>query len=182
MVSIKEALRFPFANLKRLFNFYWILIPIWGWFVVSGYAIKIIKQVIAGKNQELPPIRPFKGLVKVGFLLFVVSLVLSIIYNVAIFIPIVGWIIYIYLALISPILILQFAEIKRIRDGLNFIEATRTVFANLKLYIVTYLKTIVVVLVLLLASALVITLIFTLPAMAFVQYYIWAEFYKEMRK
>ncbi len=180
MATIKEGLKYPFVNFKRLFNFYWVLIPVWGWFVFFGYAVKIINEIRSGKREELPPIRPFKGLFKLGFLVAVLSLVYGIAINIVLKIPLVGWIGYIYIMLILPIVFIQFAETEKMADGFDIVRATKTVFGNLGKYIVMYLKIIVVGLIFMAASIPIITLIVTIPAMSFMQYLFVMDFYKEV--
>jgi hypothetical protein len=181
MATIKEALKFPFTNTKRLFNIWWILVPIWGWCVVAGYAIRTINEILAGRNQELPAIRPFTGLFKTGFLAIVVVIILEILVFVVLEIPYVGWLFYVYLILVSAALYLQFAVTQSIKDGLNFKQAHQTIFGNFSVFLSYFLKAVIVTLIWLAASIPVVTIIVTLPALAVSSYYLWAEFYKEVR-
>ncbi len=179
MATIGEALKYPFANFKRLFNYWWILVPIWGWFVVGGYGIRIINELVKGNTIELPAIRPFTGLFKTGFFYFVTWVIIVLVMSLLMLIPVLGWLVYVYFILIAPILTFQFAESGRIRDGLNFIRASKTIFPNFGRYLLAYVKTVVVMLIFLVASILIITLIVTIPAMMFSGNYIFAEFYKQ---
>jgi len=182
MASIKEALKYPFANFARLFNYWWVLIPIWGWFVASGYGLRVNEQIIKGKDKELPAIRPFDGLFKEGFFLFVVMIVLQIALFVVMLVPILGWIGYVYYILIVPILLAQIAVTKKIEDGLNIVDASKVVFNNFGEWMVTFLKSLVVMIVWLLASIPIITLVITIPAMSWSQSYLWAHYYKDATK
>lgn len=180
MATIKEGLKYPFTNFKRLFNYYWLLIPVWGWFILCGYSIKIINEVRKGNIKGLPPIRPFKGLFKLGFFVAVLSLAYIIVMQIFLMINYIGWIGYLYLMLILPIAFIQFAETKNLRDGFDVVRATKTVFNNFGKYIIMYLKMIAAGLVLLVASIPIITLIVTLPAMGFMQYLFITDFYVEV--
>ena len=182
MATIGEALKYPFANFKRVFNYWWLLVPIWGWFVVPGYFIRVINELVKGNTKELPAIRPFAGLFRTGFFVMVTGLIIGIVAWLFMLIPLVGWIAYAYLVLIAPLMIFQFAEQGKIRDGLNVVRASKTVFASFGRYLVAYVKTIVVGIIFLVASILIITLIVTLPAMNFSQYYFFAEYYKQYGK
>ncbi|MEK6901620.1 MAG: DUF4013 domain-containing protein [Nanoarchaeota archaeon] len=182
MATIGEALKYPFANFKRVFNYWWILIPIWGWFVVSGYGIRIINTLVNGNTKELPAIRPFTGLFRTGFFAVVTWLTIAIITGLFTLIPVLGWIVYAYIIFIAPLLMFQFAEQGRIRDGFNVLRASKTMFSSFGRYLVAYVKTIVVGIVFLLASILIITLIVTLPAISFSQYFFFAEYYKQYGK
>src|SRR3989338_10540192 len=141
MATIGEALKYPFANFKRVFNYWWLLVPIWGWFVVSGYFIRVINELVKGNTQELPAIRPFAGLFRTGFFVMVTGLIIGIVAWLFMLIPLVGWIAYAYLVLIAPLMIFQFAEQGKIRDGLNVVRASKTVFASFGRYLVAYVKT-----------------------------------------
>lgn len=143
MATIKEALRYSFSRWGRTFNYYWALIPIWGWFVVYGYIIRVLNEIKKG-NKELPPINPFKGLFKTGALFFVVMLVIALASLVLIFIPVVGWLALIYLSFMLPMMMLQFAEKQEIKEGLNFIRASKTVFNDFKRYGKVMLKALAV--------------------------------------
>ena len=182
MATIGEALKYPFANFKRVFNYWWLLVPIWGWFVVPGYFIRVINELVKGNTKELPAIRPFAGLFRTGFFVVVTWLIIVIITGLFMFIPILGVIVYAYFILVNPILIFQFAEQGKIRDGLNVVRASKTVFASFGRYLVIYVKTIVVGIILFIASVLIITLIVTIPAMSFSQCYLFAEYYKQYGK
>ncbi len=180
MATLREALHYPFANWKRLFNYFWILIPVWGWFVVYGYMVRIIDHLRRGHHKELPAIRPFKGLFSTGFFLGVSIFVYAIILFVLNLIPVLGWLIYIYVLLISPLLILRYSETKKVRDLFDVVSASNILFSYFKAYLTVWLKTIAFTLILLLASLPVITLIVTLPAMSLGQYYFFGEFYHEV--
>ena len=191
MVTIKEALKYPFANFKRLWNFWWVLVPVWGWFVGVGYGIRVIDEILSGKNQELPAIRPFKGLFKTGFLYCVSMLILTFplsyllekIHLSGLYFPdfyelnLLPSVVFVLVG--SSLLVIQFSQTKCIRDGINIIQSAKTVWQNPHAYFLTFLKTLVVSLVLLIASIPLITLLITFPVMIFSSNYLWAEFYRE---
>lgn len=180
MASIGQAFKYPFSNMKRFFNFFWIIVPIWGWFVVGGWALRIINEIRNGNSKEVPAIRPWEGLFSTGFFFIVFSLIISIVMQVLIWIPILGWIGYLYIAIISPALMMQFAKNVKFGEGLNIVEATKTTFKNFGSWILTLLKVILVTAVFLIASIPVVTLIITLPAMTYAQYLLWADWYREV--
>jgi len=55
-----------------------VLIPIVGWLVLYGYALRIIRNVVAGDERPLPEWEDFGGLLGLGFAGFVVSVVWSV--------------------------------------------------------------------------------------------------------
>lgn len=182
MATISEGLKYPFTNIKRLFNIWWLLVPIWGWFVVNGYGIRILKELVKGNTKELPPIHPFKSLFKTGFLLTIALLIVYIPSVILSLIPVIGLIISVYLAFIFPLLEFQFAEKQRIRDGVDIVQATKTAFAHFREYLLAYFKTIVVGIIFVIASLPIITIIVTFPALVISQYYFFAEYYKTFGK
>ncbi|MEK6951256.1 MAG: hypothetical protein AABX13_06050 [Nanoarchaeota archaeon] len=177
MATIKQALKYPFINFARLWNYWWFLVPLWGWLVVNGYVVRIINEIRKGKSEELPAIRPFKGLFETGFFLGIALLVPGLTAFLLTFLW--GWlrILAVYLILITPVLVLQFTEKRRIRDGMNVLAATKLVFTHFGLFVLTWLKTAVVIIVWALASLPVITLLITLPAITFGKYRLFTDFY-----
>ncbi len=180
VATITEALKYPFANWKRLFNYFWILVPVWGWFVVYGYLIRILENLRRGRHKELPAIHPFKGLFSTGFFLCVSIFAYTIILFALSLIPVLGWLIYIYVLLISPLLLLRYSETKKTKDIFDVVGASEIMFSHFKEYIIAWLKTIAFILILLVASLPLITLIVTLPAVSLGQYYFFGEFYREV--
>ncbi len=182
MATIKEALKYPFANWKRMFNYWWMLIPIWGWFVVAGYLVRVINEIIKkGSKNELPAIRPWEGLFKTGFLAIITLVILSLFVFVLMLIPYVGVVAYIYISLILPVLWIQFAETKRIRDGLDVLRASNTIFTHLGKYVLALLKSFVVAIIYLLASIPIITFVVTVPVYYFSFLYLFVDFYREAK-
>ncbi len=179
MATIKQALAYPFVNFARLWNFWWFLVPIWGWFIVNGYIVRICSEIKKGKSEELPAIRPFKGLFSQGFFLTVALIVPGLILFLLFMIHPVFWLLTVYFGLISPILILQFSEKNKVRDGMNVFRATKMVFTHLGAFLLTWLKMLVVTIIWVLASVPIITLLVTLPTMQYGQYRLFTDFYVE---
>ncbi len=179
MATIKQALAYPFVNFARLWNFWWFLVPIWGWFVVNGYIVRICSELRKGNNQELPAIRPFKGLFGTGFFLFIALLIPWLVSFLLMYRYPAFAVLYVYFVLIIPILVLQFAEKNKVRDGLNILRATKIALTHLGAFLLTWLKMLVVMVIWFLASFPVITLLVTIPAMNFGQYRLFTDFYVE---
>ncbi len=181
MATIKRALKYPFVKFARLWNFWWFLVPVWGWFVGMGYFVRLVNEIKKGKGDELPAIRPFLGLFSTGFFLVVgliPQIILVLLAKKNILFP---WslILAVYFILILPIQVLQFAEKRRIRDGLDVTQATKTALTHLGPFLITWLKMLVVTIIWILASLPVITLLITLPALSFGQYRLFTDFYIE---
>ncbi len=180
--KIKDALNYPFKKLSRIWSFYWILIPIIGFLAVTGYIVKIIQNLIAGNDKELPKWGKFGENLGKGFFLFLYALVIGVVAMVVNFIPILGQIAYLYLLLIMPMLVINYCKKEKFGDGFAFEKVTKLVFKNFWDYILTVLKTIVVIAALLVASILIVTLIVTVPAMQFTSYYLLTDFYRRHAK
>ena len=73
--EFEDAFKYPFANWKRLLNFWWALIPILGWFAVIGYFKKIAEHMLNNDFKELPEFGKFFENMKDGFYFFLVMLV-----------------------------------------------------------------------------------------------------------
>ncbi len=179
--SIKQTLQYPFSRVERVFNYYWFLIPVWGWFVVPGYIVRIFREILRGKDLEMPPIRPFAGLFSTGFFFALLWLVITIITSALLFVPVLGRLAFVYVLFVSPILVLQYVDTGRFGQGLNIVNATKIVFTHFWDYLLMWLKLMVVILAYLVASIPIVTVIVTFPGMAFSEYYLFAEFYKEAK-
>lgn len=185
--TISETLKYPFKRFKRIWNFYWILIPIIGYFALMGYIVDILKSVFRGE-EEMPKFVGFWKNVGKGFFLFLALIIIQIVYNILIylfrFIPVLGVILtivlVIYLILLCPMLIMQYAITEKFKDALDIAKATRTMFIDFWAYVLVILKLFVVMLVWLAASIPIITLIVTVPLMSFSQYYMYGTFYREI--
>lgn len=180
MATIKEALKFPLASFKRLFNFYWGLIPLWGWFILCGYFVREMRSVFLGKVDELPAVRPFKGQFMSGLLLFLVHIVLLSLLYFVLFVPYIGWVLFALIVFVYPVLLLQYANTTQFLEGLNLIEASITAFSNFGKYVLTWLKVLLVSFIWSVLSIPVITVIVTLPAMKYSAIFLYADFYREL--
>ncbi|MBW2994400.1 hypothetical protein KY315_03195, partial [Candidatus Woesearchaeota archaeon] len=94
-------------------------------------------------------------------------------------IPLVGWIAYLYLALITPVLVANYAVKRRFGSFFDIGLATKVVFGHFIEYIVMILKTIVVMLFWLLCSIPIVTLIWTIPAAQFSSQFLIAQFFRK---
>ncbi len=185
-----DAVKYPFADLKRLFNYYWIFTII-GIPALFGYYIKIIQLIVLKKNkdQELPPFGGFLENAGKGLPLLVIVIILMFamiaLRIIARHIPIFGFLAFfalLYLGFITPVLILQYALSENFSDGFDVGAASHLVFNNFGSYIFTLLKVFAVSLFYALVSMFIVTLVFTIPANKFSQYYLFAQFYKKSLK
>lgn len=179
--SIKDAIKFPWTKMQRAFWFWLIIIPIFGWFPLYGYMLDMMRNVVKGSDKELPKFSKYWDLFGQGFFYFIFAIIVGIVAQIAMRIPLVGWIIYLYVMLITPILAVNYAVKKRFGAFFDIGLATKIVFGHFGAYIILILKTIVVGLFWLLCSIPIITLIWTLPAMQFSSGFLIAQFYRKHR-
>lgn len=177
--SIKDAIRYPWVKMKRAFWFWLILIPIFGWFPLYGYILDVIQNVVKGSDKELPKFGRYGDLFAQGFYYFVFAVIVGVVAQVLVRIPIVGWIVYLYVLLIVPMLVVNFAVKRRFGAFFDIKFATKIVFGNFLQYIVLILKTIVTMLFWLVCSIPIITLVWTMPAMQFSSQFLIAQFYRK---
>ncbi|MBW2969286.1 DUF4013 domain-containing protein [Candidatus Woesearchaeota archaeon] len=189
MATIEQALKFPFARIKRLFYWLWILIPIFGWFAFSGYIMRIIQSVIKGKYKQAPKFGKFWPNFILGIYVFILSAVIGIVIMPVSFLQFAGpfgfiayYAVIIYISFIAPIMFIQLAEKESLTHAFNVVRAHKIVFGNFKEYIIVVLQQLAVAIVLLIASIPIITLIFTLPAMSYSKNYLYARFYRNVKK
>ena len=179
--SIKDAIKYPWEKMKRAFWFWLILVPIFGWFPLYGYMLDIMQGIVQGSDKQLPKFGKYWKLFAQGFYYLLFAVIVGVIVQLVIRIPIVGWIIYIYIILIVPMLVINYAMKRRFGAFFDIGLATKLVFGHFWAYIVMILKTIVTALFWLLCSIPIITLIWTLPAAQFSSAFLMAQFYRKYK-
>ena len=127
-----------------MWNILWVLLPIFGWFALGGYGIRIVKEFSHGKFKKLP-VMSFGSDMKLGFFMFLKSLVLIIPYVIVI--TILGqlsiWLrvagqLFIGLFML-PILMINFFN-KETIDSLYEFKVLGPIFDNLGDYVTALLK------------------------------------------
>jgi hypothetical protein len=125
-----------------------LIIPIFGWFVVGGYTLKVMRNVISGNDLPLPEWDDFGGLFTEGLKAFVVLLawwlpiviVTTILNRIDGFVfQCLSFIIGVLTSVIIAAVIPPFAQSGRISDGLQFQVIINRVMANLGDYITIYI-------------------------------------------
>ena len=173
-----DTLAFPFRPFKRLW-WYWLnLIPILGWLLFAGYTADIIRDIVDGKDG-LPEFGEFWETLKIGVFFTLLAIIWSFISTALYYIPLVGWIPWLFVMLIMPVLLIQYAESRKFADGFDVARATKLVFGNFLTYLKFMLIIIGITIIWLLASILMITIPVTIPALALGNQYALARFYRE---
>ncbi len=180
--KFKEGFKYPLNNFARIFNYYWMLVPILGIFAVYGYLFKIIESIAKGSRKELPEFGSFFENMKEGFLALVFIIPLVLLFMVGMMIPFVSYFIMLVYVVCIPMLIINYAVERKFMALFDFKKVFDMIFSDFGDYVWTYLKSILLGLVWVLCSIPVITLIATMPAMMFSQHYFIADFYARHKK
>jgi len=181
-INIGSALKYPWQKMQRVFWYWLILIPIFGWFPLYGYMLDVVQSILKGNDKELPKFGKYWPSFVQGFYVFIFAMIAGVVANILIRIPIAGWVAYVFLILIVPVLMIHYAAKRRFGAFFDVVFATKMVFGNFIEYIVLILKTIVATLFWLLCSIPIITMIWTLPAMQFSSQFLLAQFYRKHHK
>lgn len=169
---IKDAIKFPFRAMRRIWMYYWNFVPILGWILLGGYTIDVINS-----KHELPK---WKIDWKKGFLFALASAVWGIIIYVLGYWDF-GWIPALYIGLNLPVLLAAYALSDDVKDAYNILGSTKLILRNFKLYLLLWWRTIVVTLFYLVCTIPIITAIITIPAAYFSNWYLIARFMEEAK-
>lgn len=148
-LSLEQGLKFPWQKPSRLWYALWLLVPIFGWFALAGYWRKIIKNLVKGKNKELPEFGKFWDNFKQGFIIFLkmipIFIVFMIISGLLEFIPIIGWLAQLAVSILFyPYLIINLVATDDIAASFEFKKVWKVVVEdNLKDYLIVMLKSFV---------------------------------------
>lgn len=176
-VSFSTAFKYPFARAKRMWNILWILLPIFGWFALGGYGIRLVKEWTAGKFKEMPKFS-FVEDMKLGVFMFLKALPFIFVYiifaSILGLVPVFGqWGILFIDLFVMPILGINFMNKQTIESYFEF-SILKNVFDNFGDYVVAGLKTIGLFLVFLIM----IIVLVGIPALLFTQNIFLADFYR----
>jgi hypothetical protein len=125
-----------------------LIIPIFGWFVVGGYSIRVMRNVISGSDLPLPEWDDFGTLFMEGLSAFIIAFVWYIPFAIVagIFSRVDGFvfqclsaIVGVVAAVILAAVIPPYAQSGKISDGLQFQVILNRVMANLGDYLTIYI-------------------------------------------
>jgi uncharacterized protein DUF4013 len=181
-LDFKYGFKYPFNRAKGMWNILWIFLPIIGWFVLSGYGIRIVQEFSNGKFEKLP-ILEFKSDLKLGFFMFIKILPFIIIYAIInailnkISSPVMNITNFFLGLFVLPMLIINFFNKKTV-DSLFEFKIIKSVFDNLEDYIVALAKDILLGLIFFVMWIVLIGL----PAGTFAKNIFLADFYRRKIK
>ena len=177
ILDFKTALNYPFKRAMGLWNILWILLPIFGWFALIGYGVRIIKEFSKGKFKELPLFN-FRSDLSLGFFMFLKAIPFIIVYSLIVFLfdslGIPGGFIEILLEFfVAPMLTINFVRKETVSSYFEF-RVLKPVFNNFVDYIMVLLRSILLFVVFGVMSIILVGI----PANVFTQYMFLADFYR----
>lgn len=142
-LSFGEGFKYPFGKAKRMWNALWLLLPIFGWFALGGYSVRITKEWAEGKFKNLPEMK-FIDDMKLGAVMFVKSIPFMVCYMIVVGIVgevgAVGSLVNFLIGfLIVPVLSVNFVVKRTVASYFEF-GVLDSVFANFGDYVVSALK------------------------------------------
>jgi uncharacterized membrane protein len=176
-LTFGKAFKFPFNNWKRLFNILWVLLPIFGWFALGGYMVRIVRGFVRVEFDGLPKME-FGSDMALGAIMFLKALpflFLYLIVSIALeFTPGVGPLLSLFIGvLVFPILTVNFIVKGTVGSFFKF-GLVGDVFNNFGDYAVAWLKELGLGLV----FAVLILVLVGIPALVFTPHIFIADFYR----
>jgi hypothetical protein len=174
-VSFSEAFKYAYKN-KNAWNFLWLLVPIYGWFLLGGYLVRIVNKFVEGNFSGLPTIEHGDDF-KLGFFMFIKSLPLIIAtYVVSLilaFIPVIGQLGSMFLSIVVlPMLYVNFWVKQTVASSFEF-SVLEKVFDNFGAYLFAWIKGVGLGIVFALLSIVLVGL----PGLIFTTYIFYGNFY-----
>ncbi len=182
VLDFETAFKYPFNRAKGMFNILWLLLPIFGWFVLGGYSVRIVQEFSKGKFKRLPVMK-FSADMKLGFFMFlkaipfilVYSVFVMILYSVAVWLGILAEL-FIGIFMV-PMLIVNFINKQTVESFFEF-GIVRKVFDNIGDYFIAFLKDIILGIV----FAVLIIILVGIPAGIFTKNIFLVDFYRRRVK
>lgn len=178
-VSIETAFKYPFNRPKGMLNILWALIPIFGWFAIGGYGVRITREFVQGKFEQLPTFS-FKSDMELGFWIFLKSLPMVIGSFILLFLIVLSDPFFIgpflnalFSLVVFPILLINLIVHGTVESSFDF-SVVKPVFLNFGEYCAMLIKSVFLGFVFLLLSLLLVGI----PANVFTQNLFIADFYR----
>jgi len=181
-LDFKVAFGYPFKRAKGMWNILWVLLPIFGWFALGGYSVRIVKEFCDGKFKKLPVMK-FKSDMKFGFFMFLKALPFMLAYIVVTSVlgvvshSLGGLVEFLLAVFVIPMLAINFMKKETIESFFEF-DVLRPVVDNFKDYLVAVLKSIGLAIIFLVM----ILILVGIPASAFTKNIFIADFYRRRVK
>ena len=146
-LNFSKGFKYPFNRAKGMLNIFWILVPIYGWFVLYGYLVRIVKEFIDGKFDELPENKASENF-SYGFNMFFKSVPLAIVIGTF------GWFVnfvsgeftfvskivsFLVSLFVTIPLLINFYDKETVASSFDF-KILKNIFSNLGEFLLTFLK------------------------------------------
>jgi len=181
-LDFKVAFGYPFKRAKGMWNILWLLFPIFGWFALGGYSVRIVKEFCDGKFKKLPVMK-FKSDMKFGFFMFLKAIPFMLAYVIvtsilgAISYSLGGLVEFLLAVFVVPMLAINFMKKETIESFFEF-DVLRPIVDNFKDYVVTVLKSIGLAII----FFVMIIVLVGIPASVFTKNIFLADFYRRRVK
>lgn len=184
MLEFSKGLKYPWGAPNGLWNIFWMLLPIFGWFALGGYGKKIINSIVRGNTKTLPEFGGFWDNFVTGIMLFLKMLpLMAILIAFNLFLGSIKdmgvlswllWVAYISFSIfIMPWIGVNLMEKYTVASTFEFNTAAKTVFGNFVDYLIAMVKTIGYVII----YAVLIVVLIGIPCLVFGQKLFIANFY-----
>ncbi len=177
-LDFSTAFKYSFNRPMGLLNVLWILLPIFGWFALAGYSIRLVQEFSKGKFQQLP-LFSFVSDMKLGFMMFLKSIPFVIAYIILLMIlamlgtGIMTTVMILVSIFAIPMLTVNFFNKETVASLFEF-GIINSVFSNLGDYIVVLLKSLLLAIIFMILSIVIVGI----PASMFTRNIFLADFYR----
>lgn len=172
--SFGVGLKYPWIKGKKLWYSLWLLVPIFGWLALFGYAIKIARTIVKGEKGGLPEFGNVGSNFVLGLIYLIYLIPLFIVLLLINWIPVVGGIIAFFVWIVFvPYLVLNLFVKEKVEASFDVVKTWKVVMGNFEEYIIALLKTLGFALIYLILCLVLVGI----PCLMFGKGYYMAEFY-----
>jgi hypothetical protein len=180
-LDFTKAFMYPFRRWRGMLNVLWVLVPIYGWFLLIGYRVRIVAEFAQGKYERLPRIahsedfvlgwKMFWKAVPAVLVLIAGALLVGIFERRANEVLVAVYVVLVLL--VVPMLAVNFAKKRTVASTFEF-DLLRVVFGNFLDYVISLLKEIALALLFLVMCLILVGI----PALMFTKNMFVADFYR----
>ncbi len=179
-LDFTKAYRYPFKRWAGLLNILWLLVPVYGWFLLIGYKVRIINEFLVQKWNKLPEIRHGSDFT-LGWLMFwkgfpgmVALIAASALFGLASKGNILIMLLFdLFAILVVPILAINFMKKQKVSACFEF-DLVRVVFKHFEDYLIALLNDLALGMIFLVMAVILVGI----PAGAFTKSIFLTEFYR----
>jgi hypothetical protein len=178
-LDFSKGLIYPWNKPIRLLNILWFLIPVIGWLALVGYGANIIRSIVRGNTKELPIFGNFWENFKVGIMLFLRLIPLTIVVMALNIVPVIGQLASLLAnLLLVPYLTMNVVMKRSLSASFEVQNAWSAVTKDFGGYVLTVLKSIAYLLIYGIASLVLVGI----PCLAFGGYIFYADWFSKRWK